>query len=163
MPISAFAGKRFIMDVVSANRAKHGGTYNGSPICAAAALYTLRALTDGQLQKRIHDTGKLLMEAIRQSARNYGVPCVVQGVGSMFQVVFTTGDTTPLHYRDLLTADTTRYAVFRHSLLEHGIHINSSGLACWFVSAAHTEEDVELTVTGIHTAMKSVAEAGKTK
>jgi len=163
MPISAFAGKHFIMDIVATNRAKHGGTYNGNPVCAAAALYTLRALTDGQLQKRIRGTGELLMEAIRRSARNHGVPCVVQGVGSMFQVVFINDDKIPLHYRDLFAADTTRYAVFRHSLLEQGIHINSSGLACWFVSAAHTEEDVELTVSGIDTAMKSVAAAGKTK
>jgi glutamate-1-semialdehyde 2,1-aminomutase len=163
MPISAFAGKHFIMDVIAANRAKHGGTYNGSPICAAASLYTLRALADGQLQKKIRDMGEVLMEAIRQSARNYGVSCVVQGVGSMFQVVFTTEDRVPLHYRDLFTADTAKYAVFRQSLLEQGIHINNSGLACWFVSAAHTEEDVELTVAGIDTAMKSVAEAGETK
>jgi glutamate-1-semialdehyde 2,1-aminomutase len=163
MPISAFAGKHFIMDMVYANRAKHGGTYNGSPICAAASLYTLQALKNGQLQKKIHDTGNLLIEAIRQSAKKYGIPCVVQGVGSMFQVIFTAGDTTLQHYRDLFTADTARYAVFRHSLLEHGIHINSSGLACWFVSAAHTKKDVELTVAAIDTAMKSVAEAGKNK
>jgi glutamate-1-semialdehyde 2,1-aminomutase len=163
MPISAFAGKHFIMDVVAANRAKHGGTYNGSPICAAAALYTLRALSNGELQKKIRGTGELLMEAIRRSARNHGVSCVVQGVGSMFQVVFTTEDKIPLHYRDLLTANTARYAVFRQSLLEQGIYINNSNLACWFVSTVHTEEDVELTVTSIDTAMKSVAEAGKTK
>jgi glutamate-1-semialdehyde 2,1-aminomutase len=163
MPISAFAGKHFIMDVIAANRAKHGGTYNGSPICAAASLYTLRALADGQLRKKIRGMGEVLMEAIRQSARNYGVSCVVQGVGSMFQVVFTPEDKMLLHYRDLFTADTAKYAIFRQSLLEQGIHINNSGLACWFISAAHTEEDVELTVAGIDTAMKSVAEAGEPK
>jgi glutamate-1-semialdehyde 2,1-aminomutase len=161
MPISAFAGKHFIMDLVAANRAKHGGTYNGSPICASAALYTLRMLRDGQLQKKIRSTGEMLMEAIRQSARKHGVSCIVQGVGSMFQVVFTTECKPPLHYRDLFTADTGQFAVFRNSLLEQGIHINSSGLACWFVSEAHTEEDVELTITGIDKAMKSVAEAGR--
>lgn len=102
------------------------------------------------------------MEATRRSALKNGVPCVVQGVGSMFQVVFTAEKKAPMHYRDLFTADTSRYAAFRNSLLKQGIHINSSALACWFVSEAHTEEDVELTVTAIDKAMESVAEVGKT-
>ncbi len=158
MPISAFAGRKHIMDVVAANRAKHGGTYNGNPISASSALYTLKMLAQPAVQKQIRDTGELIMEALRRTAKDNKVPCVVQGAGSMFQVIFTSDGKTPRHYRDLLKADTARFTAFCNSLFEQGTYINRSGLACWFVSAAHTAEDVELTLSAIDAAMRSVAE-----
>jgi glutamate-1-semialdehyde 2,1-aminomutase len=157
LPISAFAGKRPIMELVAANKVKHGGTYNGNPICAAAALYTLRSLAQPDTQERIKNTGNTLMEAIRRSAADNRVPCVVQGEGSMFQVLFNRDGKAPLHYRDVMNADMTRYGVLRQSLLEQGVHINTSGLACWFVSAAHDGTDIELTIAAIERAMKLIA------
>ena len=155
MPISAFAGKRLIMDLVASNRIKHGGTYNGNPLCAASALHTLRVLSDRAVQDRIRRAGETIMEALRRAARDCRVPCVVQGMGSMFQVVFM--DEPPVQYRDLFKADMTRYDAFRSALLERGIHCNNAPLACWFVSAAHEEGDVELTVEAIGAAMRSIA------
>ncbi len=161
VPISAFAGKKRVMDVVAKNRAKHGGTYNGNCICAKSALYTLRMLAQSSVQKHIRETGEAIIEAIRRSAKDYNVTCIVQGAGSMFQVIFTNDGKPPLHYRDLLNTDQKRFAAFSASLLEQGININYSGLACWFVSAAHTPQDVELTTAAIDKAMRTVA--GKTK
>lgn len=155
MPISAFAGKRPIMELVAANRVKHGGTYNGNPICAAAALHTLRTLADRSVQDRIRDHGLGVMQAIERAARDYHVPCVVQGVGSMFQVVFMAE--RPVHYRDLYKADLKRYDGFRNALLSRGIHCNSSPLACWFISAAHNSDDLELTAAAVQAAMQTVA------
>lgn len=144
LPIAAFAGRRAIMEQVGANRTKHGGTYNGSPLCATAALTTLNQLADPSVQQRIDSAGRRVQEAIRRAARDNGVPCVVQGVGTMFQVVF--GRTEPVrHYRELFTADLARYERFRHELLLRGIHVNVYGLACWFVSAAHGEGEVAAT------------------
>jgi len=161
MPISAFAGKKHVMDVVAANRAKHGGTYNGNCICAKAALYTLRMLAKPAVQKKIHKTGDAIIEAVRRSAKNYNVPCIVQGTGSMFQVVFTNDGKPLLHYRDLLNTDQKRFAAFSAGLLERGININYSGFACWFISAAHTAQDVELTAAAVDEAMRTVAEKTK--
>ncbi len=80
------------------------------------------------------------MGAIRRSARHdrRRAGIVVQGVGSMFQVVFADGPRPLRNYRELARADAARYAAFRHALLAHGVHCNSSGLACWFVSAPPT-------------------------
>jgi glutamate-1-semialdehyde 2,1-aminomutase len=155
MPLAAFAGRKQFMAPVAANVVKHGGTYNGNPICAAAGLATLRNLAREDVQERLRGHGEKLMEAIRRAARDRGVPCVVQGLGSMFQVVFISSP--PRHYRDLFAADTRRYAAFRQELLLRGIHANSSGLACWFVSAAHTDEDAQITVAAIDAAMKVIA------
>ncbi|MGA2230197.1 MAG: aspartate aminotransferase family protein [Tepidisphaeraceae bacterium] len=155
MPLAAFAGRKEFMAPVAANVVKHGGTYNGNPICAAAGLATLRNLAREDVQERLRGHGERLMEAIRRAGRDYRVPCVVQGLGSMFQVIFISGQ--PRHYRDLFAADTVRYGAFRQELLVRGIHANSSGLACWFVSAAHTHEDGDVAVRAIDEAMAAVA------
>jgi glutamate-1-semialdehyde 2,1-aminomutase len=154
MPLAAFGGRREIMEPVAANVVKHGGTYNGNPICAAAGLATLRKLAREDVQEQLRRHGEAVMESIVRAARDNGVDCVVQGLGTMFQVVFTS---QPLRqYRDLFTADTARYAKFRQGLLERGIHANSSGLACWFVSAAHCDEDLNLVVEAIEGAMSKL-------
>ena len=155
-PISAFAGRRVIMEQVGANIVKHGGTYNGNPLCSAAALYTLRKINEPGTLENIHSHGRSCMEAIRRAAADAGIACVVQGVGSMFQVIFNQDGQALKHYRDLLKVNTHRYAAFRYSLLMQGVHVNSSGSACWFVSAAHSAEDLEFTTQAIGRAMKSV-------
>ncbi|MBV8780111.1 MAG: glutamate-1-semialdehyde 2,1-aminomutase [Phycisphaerae bacterium] len=157
LPLSAFAGKRHIMQMIAANTVKHGGTYNGSPLCAAAALHTLCQLADADVRARLDIVGSALIEALRKASRDHRVPCAVLGQPSMFQIVFAPDGFTPKNYRDLDLADTKRYAALRQSLLEQGIHANSSGLACWFVSTAHTAEDVELTTFAIDRAFQSIA------
>ena len=153
LPLAAFAGRRDIMEMVAANTIKHGGTYNGNPLCAASALYTLRQLNDPSVRARIDTAGRAIMQAITAAAHDRGIPCVVQGEPSMFQVVFTQDSKTPRNYRELQSADTKRYAHFRQNLLERGIHSNSSGLACWFISSAHTQEDTAIAVAAIEESM----------
>ncbi|MEK6703768.1 MAG: glutamate-1-semialdehyde 2,1-aminomutase [Planctomycetota bacterium] len=156
-PISAFCGRRDIMTPIGLNTVKHGGTYNGNPLCAAAALTTLRTVAQPHVMHRINSVGTSLAEAVTRAARDSGVACIVQGVGGMFQIVFTSDGRPPRHYRDLARADTARFAAFWQSLLDQRIHANSSGMACWFTSAAHTDEDVEQACEAIRVAMKSIS------
>ncbi|MFJ5116273.1 aspartate aminotransferase family protein [Kitasatospora sp. NPDC088548] len=156
LPIAAFAGRADIMGEVAANRVKHGGTYNGSPLCATAALATLTRLADPAVTERIDSAGRRIMEAVRRAAHDHRVPCAVQGVGAMFQVVFTADGSPTRQYRDTLALDQRRYDAFRHALLVRGIHVNAYGLACWFVSAAVTDEDVEATCAAIDEAFATI-------
>ena len=90
------------------------------------------------------NAGEKIMEAIRRTAKDKRIPCVVQGEPSMFQVVFMPGridaEKLPRSAEGPTTCRVT--TTFRQKLLERGIHANSSGMACWFVSTAHTDEDV---------------------
>jgi glutamate-1-semialdehyde 2,1-aminomutase len=156
LPISAFAGSKPVMDPVAANTVKHGGTYNGNPLCASAALYTLKKLNDPVVQSRLRDNGQALMESVRRAASDRRIGCIVQGLGSMFQVIFTDDATPLLHYRDLARADVKKFSAFREALLERGLFINSSGLACWFISAAHGPEQVSAARSAIDAAMKTL-------
>ena len=156
LPISAFCGTRAVMEPIGRNTVKHGGTYNGNPLCAAAALATLRELDRSGVIDGISRAGETVAQAIRRAARDRGIPCIVQGLGGMFQAVFTADASPPRHYRDLLRADMKCYAAFCAALLDEGIHINSSGLACWFTSSAHTDDDIARAVEAVHAAMKAV-------
>jgi glutamate-1-semialdehyde 2,1-aminomutase len=156
LPLSAFAGRRDVMELIGKNTVKHGGTYNASPLCATASLHVLNKIADGKVLDRVRHHGQTIIEAVRRAARDNRVPLIVQGVGSMFQIVFGT-DTPPRNYRDLARADFNRFAAFRQALLEDGVHSNSTAFACWFVSAAHTEADAKIAVDAVDRAMKVVA------
>ncbi|MFE3070110.1 aspartate aminotransferase family protein [Streptomyces sp. NPDC059247] len=152
LPIAAFAGQRHVMEPMARGHVKHGGTYNASPLCATSALVTLRELNRPDVGKRIEESGRRVMEAIRRAAHDRRVPCAVQGVGGMFQVVFTPDGAPTRQYRDLLGTDQARYDAFRHELLKRGIHTNAYGMACWFVSAAVTEDELDATCGAVEEA-----------
>ncbi|GAA2242382.1 glutamate-1-semialdehyde 2,1-aminomutase [Streptomyces amakusaensis] len=149
LPIAAFAGVREVMEPLAAGRVKHGGTYNASPLCATSALITLTALADPAVTRRIEETGLRVAEAIRRAAHDRRIPCAVQGVGAMFQAVFTP-DGAPIHrYRDAFRLHRRRYDTLRHELLRRGVHCNAYGLACWFVPAVVTEDELARTCEAI--------------
>ncbi|MFI1013221.1 aspartate aminotransferase family protein [Streptomyces sp. NPDC020965] len=156
LPIAAFAGRREVMDALASGRVKHGGTYNASPLCATAALVTLRQLGDPDVIQRIDDTGRQVMETARKAAHDQGIPCSVQGVGAMFQTVFTPDGSPTRHYRDLLRVDQARSHAFRHELLKRGVHANAFPMACWFVSAAVTDDDLAATCAAVAEAFKAL-------
>ena len=152
-PISAFAGTRAIMEPVGANTVKHGGTYNGNPLCAAAAVAVLRHVACPESLERVRQHGQRVIETIRRSARDHAIPCCVQGDGTMFQVVFSSDGLPRKNYRELLTSDAPRYARFRDGLLRRGLLVNSSGTACWFLSTEHDDDDIALACTAIEGAL----------
>jgi glutamate-1-semialdehyde 2,1-aminomutase len=156
LPISILAGRKRFMNLIATNEVRHGGTYNGNSLCACAALHTLDELSKPEFQSQLKASGGKIMAALDGSARKHHVPCVVLGVEQMFQVVFGMS-TPPRHYRDLLKADFERYDKFRHSLLTRGVHVTHSALAAWFLSIAHTSEDIELTADAIEQAMKEIS------
>ncbi|MFD7581376.1 aspartate aminotransferase family protein [Kitasatospora sp. NPDC059817] len=156
LPIAAFAGRRDVMEPLAAGRVKHGGTYNASPLCATAALVTLRHLNQPAVTKHIEESGLRIMEAVQRAAHDRRIPCVVQGVGAMFQTVFTADGMPSRQYRDLLRADQARHGAFRHALLGRGVHVNAFGMACWFVSAAVTDDDLDATCEAVEGAFSTL-------
>lgn len=149
LPISAFAGTRQVMEPIGANEVKHGGTYNGNSLCAAAALAVLRHLARPESLARVRQRGERVIEAIRRAARDHAIPGCVQGDGTMFQVVFSADGLPRNNYRELLTADARRYAQFHDGLLCRGLHVNSSGSACWFLCTEHDDDDIAMACDAI--------------
>ena len=148
-PISAFAGVRKVMEPIGANQVKHGGTYNGNSLCAVAALAVLRHIGRPESLARVRRHGERVIDAIRRAARDHAIPCCVQGDGTMFQIIFSADGLPHSNYREMLAADTRRYAQFHDGLLCRGVHVNTSGSACWFLCTEHDDDDIAMACEAI--------------
>jgi len=147
-PLSLVGGKSEIMDLISARRVVHAGTFNGNPIVLAAAEATVDALSrdHGAALNRIRRHGDLLMSGIRRRAQDTQIPLLVNGVGAAFHLSFTTR-MEMRSYRDTLDCDIPKRDAFLQAMLERGIYLLSDGR--WYISAAHDETDIQHTLAAV--------------
>ncbi len=139
---SAFMGRREIMEnIAPAGKVYAAGTYAGNPISAAAGIAQIEYMS-GRYGK-LNDISGKLRGFLSDSMEDRRVEGCVNGVGSMMSVFF--GVDPVKNAKD--ASDTDREAfgrLFRH-MLDKGIHLAPSALESWFVSTAHTDEDVSRT------------------
>jgi glutamate-1-semialdehyde 2,1-aminomutase len=143
--LSAVAGSREIMRLIEQHRVVHAGTFNGNPVSLAAAGEVLSRLESrsGLLIEQVKRTGEHLIAGIRSFSRERGIPILINGVGSVFHLSFTSREKM-VSYRDTLDSDLPMRDKFIEAMLEAGIYLLPDGR--WYLSAAHTEEDIEATL-----------------
>jgi glutamate-1-semialdehyde 2,1-aminomutase len=151
-PLAAVAGKREIMALLT-DGVVHGGTYNAAPSTAAAAAATLDELArdEGAAYRRMEETGEALMEGLRQVAHRAGQPLLVQGVGQVFNTCFTDAPAIYDYREYTLRTDAARQLRFVHALADEGVRLTSRGT--WFLSIAHTPDDVAVTIRAAERAL----------
>ena len=142
-PISAIVGKREFMELIERSVVIHAGTMNTSNATVAAALATIQVLEQEQPYERMFSLGKKLMQGIKDAAAQAGHQLLVQGPGPMFNIAFTDLEKVNDH-RDTLTADKAKLGKFIAAMHNEGIRIIGRGL--WYISAAHTEADIDLAI-----------------
>ena len=146
-PLAAVVGKAAILDHF--DKAAVGdegfmpqiGTLSGNPIAAAAGLATLKILQRPGSYEKIRATGEKLMAGFRDLFRSGGIPAQITGVGSLFDIVFT--DKPIVDYWSTAEADQAMLGRFNQALLENGV---LKGNTKFYVSLAHTDEDVKKTL-----------------
>jgi glutamate-1-semialdehyde 2,1-aminomutase len=138
-PISAIVGKREWMTLVEQSLVIHAGTMNSSNPTVAAALATIQILEQENPYERLFSLGKQLMNGLRDAATKNNKSLLVQGPGPMFSTTFTHLNTVK-DYRDTLAADRQLLSKFIAGMHDKGIRIIGRGL--WYISAAHTEQDI---------------------
>lgn len=155
-PLSALAGRREFMDWIAEGKVLHAGTLNGNPLSLAAAAATLKTLArdNGVVYVDMWRRGERLRAGIEQALAAAGLRAVTSGGGPVFQVSFM--PTVASTYRELLAADTALYANLALALLDEGILVLPDGR--WYVSAAHTDEDIDATLQALERGLD--AEAG---
>lgn len=155
MPVSALAGRAEVMDFISTGKVAHAGTFNSHPVALAAAQATLQVLDEQRddIYPRLFDLGGALMAGIRDAAAKAGVPMLVDGPGPVFQT-YLTGTGRVRDYRDFATTDREKMGRLHGLLLNRGVNIVPRGL--WFLSAAHTAEDVDRTIAAVAGALKEL-------
>lgn len=158
LPVGAYGGRRDMMNLVSpAGPVYQAGTLSGNPLAMQAGITTLRLLQDLNIYQRLEVLGKQLEDGLRQSAKAAQCAISVQRCGSMITPFFSP-DGAPIHnYADALRCDQAAFSKFFQVLLDEGVLIPPSQFEAWFVSAAHSEKDIERTVALAEKAMRAVA------
>ena len=153
-PVGCVAGKRKIMEIVSTGAVTHAGTFNASPISMAAARAALEHLYLGgnELYGALEEQGQRLQQGLRGVIEGRGVPCLVQGLPTVFNLMFTELAAVRNH-REVLLTDKARRAAFQSHLAAAGVRI--SGLGNLFLSSAHAGDVIDSTVERFDQALRS--------
>ena len=145
LPLGAFAGKREIMKhVLPSGKVFQAGTLSGNPIATAAGIAMLRSLRDDPPYQRLELLSQRLADGLVGAAQSAGVEHCLQRVGSMMTFFFNPGPVTD--WDSASKSDTQKFSRYFWGLIERGIYMPCSQFEALFVSAAHTEADIDLTI-----------------
>mgnify|MGYP002802902269 FL=1 len=146
MPVGAYGGRREIMEVVSpVGKVYQAGTLSGNPVAMAAGLAQLTYLNEHpEVYKELARKGELLYGGMEKLCREHGLPYQVNHVSSLGCLFFSPEPVTD--YASAKKSDTKAFAEYFRKMLESGIYIAPSQFEAMFLSAAHTDEELEFTL-----------------
>ncbi len=145
LPAAAYGGKAALMDLVApAGPVYQAGTLSGNPLAVAAGIKTLELLRRPGFYERLNAVSEELIAGLAAEAARARVALTINRAGSMFTAFFSPEPVTD--YASARKSDTAAFARFFRTLLDRGVYFPPSQFEAAFVSAAHTAEDVALTL-----------------
>lgn len=157
LPVGAYGGKQEIMEMLAPKGPVYqAGTLSGNPLAMAAGITTLRLLDETpDFYKNLEKSSALLEEGLQNNLKELQFDGVINRVGSMFTLFFTKENSVN-SFADVKKCDTALFAEYFRMSLESGIYLAPSQYEAGFVSAAHTNEDIESTVKASYLALKQL-------
>lgn len=154
LPVGAYGGKREIMEQIAPNGPIYqAGTLSGNPLAMVAGYTTLSLLTP-EVYDRLERLSAKLEEGLARNAKERGIPCTINRVGSMVCPFFT--EEKVINYDTAKTSDLDLFRRYFAALVEQGINVAPSQFEGMFVSGVHTDEDIELTVEAHRLALQKL-------
>jgi glutamate-1-semialdehyde 2,1-aminomutase len=155
LPVAAYGGKRHIMErVAPLGPVYQAGTLSGNPLAMRAGLATLPKLEAPGFYEAVNSRTERLAEGLRGGLKESGVEGVVNVAGSLLTIFFTKGPIR--NYSDAKKSDTARFANFFQEMLARGIFLPPSQYEALFVSAAHTEANIDRTILAAHESFQAL-------
>ncbi len=155
MPVGAYGGKREVMECVAPlGKVYQAGTLSGNPLAMAAGVETLKVVEEEGLPEALAGRVEALSAGMAEAARAAGVALCGAHCGSMFGAFFQEGPVR--NFADAMRSDTARYAKFFHAMLERGVALAPSQFEVGFMSSAHTDESVEVTLAAAREAFAAL-------
>jgi glutamate-1-semialdehyde 2,1-aminomutase len=154
LPVAAYGGRREIMDMIAPlGPVYQAGTLSGNPLAMRAGLATLPKLEPMGFYAALDAKAARLAGGLRSALAEAGVPGEVSVAGSLLTLFFTA---TPVgNYADAKKSDAARFAAFFSAMLAQGVLLPPSQFEALFVSAAHSDADIERTIVAARSSLKS--------
>jgi glutamate-1-semialdehyde 2,1-aminomutase len=159
LPVGAFGGRAALMSLLAPEGPVYqAGTLSGNPLVMAAGGAMLAELEDGRPYARAADLARHLEDGLLAALKRAEVAGSVARAGSMLTLFFRPAP--PRDYAEARESDTASFAAFHRGMLERGILLPPSQFETWFVSAAHSEADVDATVNAAHEVLRGIGQGG---
>ena len=145
MPVGAFGGKREIMQhIAPLGPVYQAGTLSGNPIAMTAGLKTLELISAPGFYDELAKKVELLTDGILAAAKGAGIAMTCNRVGGMFGLFFSDQQVTS--FEQATQCDIEQFKTFFHGMLDAGVYLAPSAYEAGFVSAAHTQQDLQNTI-----------------
>ena len=146
LPVAAFGGRADIMDKIAPDGPVYqAGTLSGNPLAMAAGLAMLAEVAKPGFHQALTAKTTTLITGLRGLAKQAGIPLATQSVGAMFGLFFTT-ETSISRFSQVMACDVARFRKFFHGMLNEGVYLAPSAYEAGFLSAAHTDADIQATL-----------------
>ena len=158
LPIGAYGGRADIMEQVAPlGPAYQAGTMAGNPASMAAGIACLEVLNDPAHYERLDEMGAKLEKGILASASKHGLPVKINRLKGAFTVFFTDEEIT--NYDQAENTDGEMFSRFFKLMLDRGINLAPSKFEAWFLTIAHTDEDIEKTLDAVDDSFAEMAKS----
>lgn len=146
MPVGALGGRRDVMQhLAPVGPVYQAGTLSGNPLAMAAGLATLKQVAQPGFYDELGATTRGLIDGLVAAARAADVPMTAACAGGMFGVFFSDLDRVT-SFEQVTACDMERFKAFFHGMLDRGFYLAPSAYEAGFVSAAHTQADIDATI-----------------
>ena len=153
LPVGAYGGSKEVMDNISpVGSIYQAGTLSGNPLAMAAGNVVLDLLSEPRVYELLEEKSKKLCDGFEKNTQELGVSAQFTRVGSMFSMFFTDQQIT--NFESVKTCDTKFFKSYFNGLLEEGIYIAPSQFEAGFMSAIHSDKEIEQTIDANLKALK---------
>lgn len=156
LPIGAYGGKKEIMETVAPlGPAYQAGTMAGNPASIAAGIACLEVLKQDGIYEELDRLGTILEAGIQEKAEEHNIHIKINRLKGALTVYFNVDEVT--NYEEAKQSDGEVFGRFFKLLLEEGINLAPSKYEAWFLTTAHTEDDVKQTIKAVGNAFQKLA------
>ena len=153
LPVGAYGASKEVMDHISpVGSIYQAGTLSGNPLAMAAGNVILDLLSEPRVYELLEEKSKKLCDGFQKNTQELGISAQFTRVGSMFSMFFT--DQPVTNFESVKTCDTKFFKNYFNGLLEEGIYIAPSQFEAGFMSAIHSDKEIEQTIDANLKALK---------
>ena len=156
LPVGAYGGKKDIMSQVAPQgKVYQAGTLSGNPLAMAAGIATLEQLQKDGFYETLAENSRRLVAGLAAAAQKAGIAACADNDGSMLGMFFT--DQQVASFDDAKTSDLKMFSAFYQGMRQQGIYIAPSQFEVLFLSAAHTDEHIDATISAAERVLADLA------